>query len=120
MGGQPLEADHAATPTAAAISAGVHSGKRRLGFGQRGSCGCPEFATDLAMRGELMGGARRSDLDGAAGDVSELLTSEMAILVQSRSQNGELCGIEALVEYGNLMDHGWSSSAKDDRAAGKG
>jgi hypothetical protein len=118
--GQTLDADRAATPTAPAVASRIHAGQRGFGFGERNLCSRGEFATDLAVGGEFRLPARHGGDDGALVDVLELLTPEPAILEQLRSQNGELCGVEALhVDDGYLMDHDWISSAGDGRIAGR-
>jgi hypothetical protein len=108
---QALEADGAATPAASAVPPRVHPGQGGLGFGKRGLCGHGEFVADLAVRGDVRSAGRFDDIVGALGNVSELLTSEQAIFVQTCPQNGEFRGIEAMiVDCRDLMGHDGSSS----------
>jgi hypothetical protein len=89
-----VEADDAATPAAGAVPPCVHSGQGGLGFRQRGLCGRGEFLTDLTVRSDVR---RASRCGSIGGDVPELLTSEQAMLVQARPENGQFPGIEAMV-----------------------
>jgi hypothetical protein len=108
---QALEADGAAAPAASAVPPRVHSGQGGLNFGKRDLCGHGEFVTDLAVRGYFRGAGRFDDIVGALGDVSELLTSEQAIFMQTCPQNGEFRGTEAMVaDCRDLLGHDWSSS----------
>src|SRR5215216_1578246 len=104
VGGKAVEADDAATPAAGAVPPCGHSGQGGLGLGQRGLCGRGEFPTDLPVRGD----ARRTSRFG--GDVAELLTSEQAVFVQARPQNGAFGRHkEMVVDFGDLVGHDWRS-----------
>jgi len=107
-----LQADGAATAAETAVPPRVHSGQRSLGFGKRGLCGHRELATDLAVCGVVRSAVRLDDLDRPSSDVLQLLTAELAIFLETRSQGSEMDGIEAVVVYRrDLLGHDWSSSA---------
>jgi hypothetical protein len=110
VGGKTVEADDAATPATDAVPPCVHSGQGGLGLGECGLCGRGEFLTDLTVRGDAWRASR------FGGDVAQLLTSEQAMLVQARPENGEFGRIEAMVvDSGDLMGHDWFSPTGDKR-----
>jgi len=70
------------------------------------------LATDLAVCGVVRSAVRLDDLDRPSSDVLQLLTAELAIFLETRSQGSEMDGIEAVVvDRRDLLGHDWSSSA---------